>query len=120
MRSNPVASGQRRSRQPVPPGGNLASLYGEDAHGKWTLKVTNSGRPAHLECLTFDMRARCARDAARPLGGVTATVTYTERNFSYEKLRLKIVRSGAPRWTSRSSGPAARTARASGRPWSGA
>ena len=27
-------------------------------------------------------------------GGVTATVTYTERNFSYDKLRLKITRSG--------------------------
>jgi subtilisin-like proprotein convertase family protein len=95
LRSNPVASGQAPfTDNPYRPEGNLASLYGEEAHGKWTLEVTNSGRPAHLECLTLDIARAVPETLRGHSGGVTATVTYTERNFSYEKLRLKIVRSG--------------------------
>ena len=95
MRTNPVASGQAPfTDNPYRPEGNLASLYGEEAHGKWTLEVTNSGRPAHLQCLTFDIARAVPETLSGHSGGVTATVTYTERNFSYDKLRLKIVRSG--------------------------
>jgi subtilisin-like proprotein convertase family protein len=94
MRTNPVASGQAPfTDNPYRPEGNLASLYGEDAHGKWTLEVTNAGRPAHLQCLTFDIARAVPETLSGHSGGVTATVTYTERNFSYDKLRLKITRS---------------------------
>ena len=121
MRTNPVASGQAPfTDNPYRPEGNLASLYGEDAHGQWTLKVTNSGRRAHLQCLTLDIARAVPETLAGHSGGVTATVTYTERNFFYDKLRLKIVRSGrtALDVPIQRAGCKDCTA-ASGRPWSG-
>ena len=46
-RTNPIAAGKAPfTDNPYRPEGNLASLYGEDAKGKWTLRVTNAGRPA--------------------------------------------------------------------------
>lgn len=95
--TNPVAGGSSPfTDNPYRPEGKLTSLYGEDAGGKWTLKVTNSGPPAHLQCLTLDI----SRDVPETLSGhgkgVAATVTYTERNFFFEKLRLKVVRAGRP------------------------
>ena len=95
MRTNPVASGQAPfTDNPYRPEGNLASLYGEEAHGKWTLEVDELRRPAHLQCLTFDIARAVPETLSGHSGTVTATVTYTERNFFYDKLRLKIVRSG--------------------------
>ncbi|MGE5274431.1 MAG: proprotein convertase P-domain-containing protein [Verrucomicrobiota bacterium] len=93
--TNPIAAGSSPfTDTPYRPEGSLSSLYGQDAHGRWTLRITNSGRPARLRCLTLDI----SRDVPQSLSAhgrdVKATISYTERDFLYEKLRLTIVRSG--------------------------
>ena len=69
--TNPIAAGSSPfTDNPYRPEGNLSSLYGEDARGRWTLRVTNGGRPAHLHCFTLDIsravpETLSARHAAR-------------------------------------------------------
>lgn len=95
MDTNPIASGKSPfTDNPYRPEGNLASLYGQEAKGKWTLRVTNSGKPARLGCLTLDISRAVPQTFTSHAGPVTASVSYTERNYFYEKLRLKVVRSG--------------------------
>ncbi len=74
--------------------GNLASLYGEDARGHWTLQVTNGGKPARLNCFMLDISRDLPQMLSARKGTVAATVTYTERNFLYEQLRVEVTRAG--------------------------
>jgi subtilisin-like proprotein convertase family protein len=74
--------------------GRLPSLYGEEAHGRWTLHVENSGPPARLHCFTLDISRSVPQRLTARSGAVRATVTYTERDSSFERLRLRVVRAG--------------------------
>lgn len=93
--SNPISSGDAPFIDtPYRPEGNLRSLYGEEAHGPWTLRIENSGGPATLHCLTLDIaRAVPERLSARG-GAVRASVSFIERNYSYQRMRVKVVRAG--------------------------
>jgi subtilisin-like proprotein convertase family protein len=84
--SAPFADGPYRAE------GNLSSLYGEDARGRWTLRVTNGGKPARLNCFTLDISRNVPQTLSARTGTVTATVTYTERNFLYGKVRVRVTR----------------------------
>jgi hypothetical protein len=86
--SAPFADGPYRAE------GNLASLYGEDARGRWTLRITNGGRPARLNCFMLDVSRNVTQTLVAHAGTLTATVTYTERNLLYEQLRLRVTRAG--------------------------
>ena len=93
--TNPIAAASAPFADgPYRPEGNLASLYGEDARGRWTLRITNGGRPARLNCFTLDVSRDVPQTLSARMGTVAATVTYTERNFLYEKLRVRIARAG--------------------------
>ncbi len=93
--TNPVADGQAPfTDDPYRAEGNLASLYGEDAKGKWTLRIANGGKPARLQCLSLDISRAVPQVLRAQSGKVAATVSFTERNYSYEGLRLEITRAG--------------------------
>jgi hypothetical protein len=80
---------------PYKPAGNLASLYGEDARGRWTLRITkNDAIPARLHCLTLDISRDVPQTIAAHKGSVVAAVTFTERDYLYERLRVKVTRAG--------------------------
>lgn len=92
---NPIASGQSPFQDnPYTAEGNLKVLYGEEARGRWTLRVENSGAPATLHCLTLDISRAVPETIAARHGGVQAGVTYVERNSFYDHARLKIARAG--------------------------
>lgn len=93
--TNPIAVASAPfDNGPYRPEGNLASLYREDARGRWTLRITNGGRPARLNCLTLDISRDVPQVVSARKGTVAATVTYTERDFLYEKLRVRVTRAG--------------------------
>jgi subtilisin-like proprotein convertase family protein len=74
--------------------GNLKALYGEDTKGRWTLRITNTGAPATLHCLTLDISRAVPETMAARRGAVSARLTFDEKNSFYEHLTLKIVRGG--------------------------
>jgi subtilisin-like proprotein convertase family protein len=93
--TNPIASGAAPfTENPYRPEGDLTSLYGQDARGRWTLRITNGGRPARLNCLTLDISRSVQQTLAVRRGKIAASVSFAERDFVYETLRLKIVRAG--------------------------
>jgi subtilisin-like proprotein convertase family protein len=93
--TNPIADGSAPfADSPYRPEGRLSSLYGQDARGRWTLRITNNGGPAHLRCFTLDV-SRDVPDSLSAQGkAVKATLTFTERDFLYERLRVTVVRAG--------------------------
>jgi subtilisin-like proprotein convertase family protein len=93
--TNPIADASSPFVEtPYRPEGRLSSLYGEDARGRWTLRITNHGRPARLNCYTLDLSRDVPQSLSARRGTVNATITYTERDFLYEKLRISVVRAG--------------------------
>jgi subtilisin-like proprotein convertase family protein len=74
--------------------GHLRSLHGEDAKGRWTLRIDNAGGRATLHCFTLDLSRAVPERLSAHQGAVTAIATFTERNYFYEGLRLKVVRAG--------------------------
>jgi len=92
---NPIAAGSAPfTDTPYKPEGKLTSLYGQDARGRWTLHITNAGRPASLQCFTLDISRDIPQTLKASKGKIAATLTYTERNFQFDKLRVKVVRAG--------------------------
>ena len=92
---NPIASGKSPFQDnPYRAEGNLKTLYGQEAKGRWTLRIDNSGAPATLHCLTLDISRAVPETMSARHGAVQASVTFTERNFFYEHASLKITRSG--------------------------
>jgi hypothetical protein len=95
MTTNPISGGTAPfTDNPYRPEGNLRSLYGEDARGRWTLRVTNKGAPATLHCLTLDISRAVPETLSGRSGSVRASVSYIERDYLYDHLRVKIVRAG--------------------------
>ncbi|HEY7603778.1 MAG TPA: proprotein convertase P-domain-containing protein [Gaiellaceae bacterium] len=96
QRTNPIAAGAPPfTNGPYRPAGSLASLYGEDARGRWALRIVKSdARSARLHCLTLDISRDVPQTLSARAGTVAATVTYTERDFLFEKLRVRVVRAG--------------------------
>lgn len=72
--------------------GSLRSLNGEDAKGRWTLRIRNSGGPATVHCLTLDVSRAVPESLTARRGAVQANVGFTERNGFYDQLRLQVVR----------------------------
>lgn len=93
--ANPIAAGAAPfANGPYRPEGNLASLYGENARGRWTLRVTNAGGRARLNCLILDISRDVPQVLSAHRATVAATVTFTERDFLFEQLHVKITRAG--------------------------
>jgi hypothetical protein len=56
--------------------------------------VKNDAHPARLHCLTLDISRDVPETVTGRKGSVSAAVTFTERDFLYEKLRVKVTRAG--------------------------
>lgn len=95
LTTNPISGGRAPfTDTPYRPEGNLRSLYGEEARGRWTLRIENTGAPATLHCLTLDISRAVPETLAARGGAVRASVSFTERNYSYERMGMKVVRAG--------------------------
>ncbi len=95
MTTNPIAKGDSPFGDgPYRAEGRLSRLDGEEAHGRWALRIENAGAAATLHCLTLDVSRRVPETMTAARGSVKATFTVTERNFSYAGFRLKVVRRG--------------------------
>jgi subtilisin-like proprotein convertase family protein len=95
MTTNPISVGSAPfTNDPYRPDGNLRSLYGEDARGKWTLRVVNTGSPATLHCLTLDISRDVKQTLSARHGAVQATVSFVERANFFERVHMKVVRRG--------------------------
>jgi hypothetical protein len=93
--TNPIAdSSSPFVDLPYRPEGKLSLLYGGDARGRWTLRITNRGGPARLKCFTLDLSRDVPQSLSARSGPVDAAITFTERDFLYEKLRVSVVRAG--------------------------
>jgi subtilisin-like proprotein convertase family protein len=96
MTTNPVLAGQSPfTDSPYRAEGKMRSLYGEDAKGRWTLRIENTGgAPTTLHCLTLDISRAVQQSMWTRTGAVRAGVSFVERNGFYEQLRLTLVRGG--------------------------
>jgi subtilisin-like proprotein convertase family protein len=95
MTTNPISAGVPPfTDSPYRPEGSLRSLYGQDAHGRWTLRIENTGGPATLHCLTLDISRAVTETMSARRGPVRASVSFVERDYQFETLRLKVVRRG--------------------------
>jgi len=93
--TNPISEGSSPfTDTPYRAEGRLSSLYGEDARGRWTLRITNRGGPARLRCFTLDVSRDVPQAVSAHKGALTARLTYTERAYLFEKLRVHIARAG--------------------------
>ena len=95
MTTNPISAGSAPfTDNPYRAEGSLSSLYGEEARGRWTLRILNTGTTARLHCLMLDISRRVPQTLAAHAGNVRASATYTERNYFFEAVHVKIVRAG--------------------------
>src|SRR3954452_15518234 len=95
QKENPVTAGKAPfTDNPYRPEGSLAKLYGENAKGKWFLRVSNAGPTAHLECLTLYISRAVPQTLTGAKAGVVAKASFIERNYLYDKLKLQVVRHG--------------------------
>ena len=93
--TNPVSTGSAPfTESPYRPDGALGLLYNQDAKGRWTLRIQNSGAPATLHCFTLDISRNIPESESAHGGNVSASLTWVERNYFFEHERLKIVRGG--------------------------
>jgi subtilisin-like proprotein convertase family protein len=93
--TTPVAEGKAPfTDNPYRAEGSLRSLYGQDAKGRWTLRIANTGGPATLHCLTLDVSRAVPQTLAAGAGAVRAKLTFLEKNAFYEQMRLHLVRGG--------------------------
>jgi hypothetical protein len=95
MRDNPIAGGQAPFIDgPYHADGNLASLFGQDARGKWTLRIVNTGGPAELRCFSLDVSRAVPQTLTGTDAGVAAKLSFTERNYQFGTIRLSVARHG--------------------------
>jgi subtilisin-like proprotein convertase family protein len=93
--TNPASAGRAPfTDNPYGPEGDLRSLYGQAAQGRWTLRIANAGGPATLHCLTLDISRAVPETLTATRGSVHAALGFLERNYLYESLRVKVVRAG--------------------------
>ena len=94
--TNAIAAGDAPFTDgPYRAAGKLASLYGEDAKGRWTLRIArNDAAPARLDCFVLDISRNVPESLSARSRNVKATITYTERDFLYETLRVSVARAG--------------------------
>jgi subtilisin-like proprotein convertase family protein len=96
MDTNPIADGSAPFTDgPYRAEGSLKKLYGEEARGRWRLRIENTGtHAATLECFTLDISRAVPQTLTARRGSLSATVTFTERNFQFSKTGIAIVRAG--------------------------
>lgn len=93
--TNPVSTGSAPFTDgPYRPDGALGLLFNQEAKGRWTLRIRNSGPTATLHCFTLDISRNIPERLAAHRGEVSASLTYVERSVFFEHARLKIVRAG--------------------------
>jgi subtilisin-like proprotein convertase family protein len=92
--ADPIAN----ARAPFPgewvPEGHLEALYGQEAHGSWTLRVTDSkpGAVGTLLCWQLELGRNVVSHDVVTRGGVSADLSYRESNSFYRDLRITIRR----------------------------
>jgi subtilisin-like proprotein convertase family protein len=88
--SSPPFEGSHRPDQ------RLATLYGNNARGRWVLRVEDvePGRTGTLFCWQLALSRDVVEVKRGASGRVRAELSYRERNFSYRDVRLRIVRRG--------------------------
>jgi subtilisin-like proprotein convertase family protein len=74
--------------------GKLSSLHGQNARGRWTLRITNNGGPAQLNCFSLDLSRDVPQTLSARRANISASLTFSERAFLFEKLRVRITRAG--------------------------
>jgi len=80
----------------VVPEGHLEGLYGQEAHGRWTLQVTDSqaGAAGTLLCWQLELGRNVVSHDVVTRGPVSADLSYRESNSFYRDLRITIRRHG--------------------------
>ena len=80
----------------VVPEGHLAGLFGQEARGRWTLKIIDSqpGAAGTLLCWQLELGRNVVSHDRVTRGAVSADLSYRESNSFYRDLRITIRRHG--------------------------
>jgi subtilisin-like proprotein convertase family protein len=93
--TNPISAGRAPfTDNPYRAEGELRSLSGQAAQGRWTLRIANAGAPATLHCFTLDISRAVPETLTGTRGSVHAALGFIERNYLYERMHVKVVRAG--------------------------
>jgi subtilisin-like proprotein convertase family protein len=86
----PPFAGEQRPEQP------LTSLYGEQARGRWSLRVDDSvaGAQGALLCWQLEVSRNVVDHVRVARGAVSADLAFRETNASYRDLRITVRRRG--------------------------
>jgi len=88
--AEPPLEGQFRPEE------RLSHLYGKQARGQWTLRVSDDGvgKAGTLLCWQLDLSRNVVEVKRAADGRVRAELSYRERAFTYRDVRLRILRAG--------------------------
>jgi subtilisin-like proprotein convertase family protein len=80
------------------PDDRLSHLYGKQARGRWTLRITDDvpGKTGVLLCWQLDLSRNVLEIRRGASGPVRAELSYRERDFAYRDVRLRVLRRGKP------------------------
>jgi len=83
-------AGEQRPEQP------LNKLYGEQASGRWSLRIDDgaAGAAGTLLCWQLELSRNVVSHERASHGGVSADLSFRERNSAYGNLRIAIRRKG--------------------------
>jgi len=95
-RENPVSAGRSPFvESPYRADGNLARLYGEQARGRWRLRIENAGSArASLGCFRLTLSVATPETLTAAGAGVSASVSFIERDYRYSRIRIGVARRG--------------------------
>jgi subtilisin-like proprotein convertase family protein len=83
---------------PHRPDDRLAHLYGKQARGRWTLRISDEapGKTGMLYCWQLDLSRNVLEIKRGASAGVRAELSYRERDYTYRDVRLRVLRRGKP------------------------
>lgn len=83
--------------EPWAPERPFARFQGEEARGTWRLRIEDAepGGRGTLRCWKLELSRAVVETKRASRGRVTAELSFVERSFQYEQLRLRIRRAGA-------------------------
>ena len=87
---NPPFDGEQQPEQP------LSALNGQQARGRWTLRITDSaaGATGTLLCWQLELSRNVVTHIRASSGAVSADLSYHERNGSFARLNIFVRRHG--------------------------
>ena len=93
---NPISSGTAPFDDSYSPEQPLTALNGEQARGRWTLRVADgvAGASGTLLCWQLELSRNVVEHERAAHDGVSADLSYRESNDSYSDLRIAIRRRG--------------------------